>query len=122
MTRYRLRGLALHAALVLALLVFMFPFVWTILMASNTTADIYRFPPKLTFGGHFGENVRQVLENVAFFQSMANTVVVFDAIRIVHTNGNMNTSSARTSAACSARPRSRYRVIDPHPVRGRSAS
>ena len=76
MTRYRLRGLALHAALVLALLVFMFPFVWTILMASNTTADIYRFPPKLTFGGHFGENVRQVLENVAFFQSMANTVVV----------------------------------------------
>jgi cellobiose transport system permease protein len=76
MTRYRLRGLALHAALVLALLVFMFPFVWTILMASNTTADIYRFPPKLTFGGHFGENVRQVLENVAFFQSMANTAIV----------------------------------------------
>ena len=76
MTRYRLRGIALHAALVVALLVFMFPFVWTILMASNTTADIYRFPPKLTFGGHFGENVRQVLENVAFFQSMANTAVV----------------------------------------------
>ena len=76
MTRYKLRGLALHAALVLALLVFMFPFVWTIIMASNTTADIYRFPPKFSFGGHFGDNVRQVLENVAFFQSMANTAVV----------------------------------------------
>jgi cellobiose transport system permease protein len=76
MTRYRLRGLALHAALILALLVFMFPFVWTIVMASNTTADIYRFPPKFSFGGHFGDNVRQVLENVAFFQSMANTAVV----------------------------------------------
>jgi len=76
MTRYKLRGLALHAALVLALLVFMFPFVWTIVMASNTTADIYRFPPKFTFGGHFGDNVRQVLENVAFFQSMANTAIV----------------------------------------------
>ncbi|WP_410793707.1 carbohydrate ABC transporter permease [Kribbella sp. C-35] len=76
MTRYRLRGLALHGALILALLVFMFPFVWTIVMASNTTADIYRFPPKFTFGGHFGDNVRQVLENVAFFQSMANTAVV----------------------------------------------
>ncbi|RZT13580.1 cellobiose transport system permease protein [Kribbella sp. VKM Ac-2569] len=76
MTRYRLRGVALHAALVLALLVFMFPFVWTIVMASNTTADIYRFPPKFSFGGHFGDNVRQVLENVAFFQSMANTAVV----------------------------------------------
>jgi cellobiose transport system permease protein len=76
MTRYRLRGVALHAALVVALLVFMFPFVWTIVMASNTTADIYRFPPKFSFGGHFGDNVRQVLENVAFFQSMANTAVV----------------------------------------------
>jgi cellobiose transport system permease protein len=76
MTRYRLRGLALHAALIVALLVFMFPFVWTIVMASNTTADIYRFPPKFSFGGHFGDNVRQVLENVAFFQSMANTAVV----------------------------------------------
>ncbi len=76
MTRYKLRGLALHGALILALLVFMFPFVWTIVMASNTTADIYRFPPKFSFGGHFGDNVRQVLENVAFFQSMANTAVV----------------------------------------------
>ncbi|WP_432878187.1 carbohydrate ABC transporter permease [Kribbella sp. CA-245084] len=76
MTRYRWRGIALHAVLVLALLVFMFPFVWTIIMASNTTADIYRFPPKFTFGGHFGDNVRQVLDNVAFFQSMANTATV----------------------------------------------
>ncbi|GAA3133341.1 cellobiose transport system permease protein [Kribbella aluminosa] len=76
MIRSRLRGIALHAALVLALLVFMFPFAWTILMASNTTADIYRFPPKFTFGGHFGENVHQVLANVAFFQSMANTAIV----------------------------------------------
>jgi cellobiose transport system permease protein len=50
--------------------------VWTIIMASNTTADIYRFPPKFTFGSHFGDNVRQVLDNVAFFQSMANTATV----------------------------------------------
>jgi cellobiose transport system permease protein len=76
MTRYRWRGIALHAALIVALLVFMFPFVWTIIMASNTTADIYRFPPKFTFGGHFGDNVHHVLANVAFFQSMGNTAVV----------------------------------------------
>ncbi|WP_427896393.1 carbohydrate ABC transporter permease [Kribbella sp. GL6] len=74
--RSRVRGIALHTVLILALLVFMFPFVWTVIMASNTTADIYRFPPKFTFGGHFGENVHQVLANVAFFQSMANTAIV----------------------------------------------
>jgi cellobiose transport system permease protein len=76
MNRYKLRGITLHVFLVLALLVFMLPFVWTIIMASNTTADIYRFPPKLTFGSHFGDNIHHVLENVAFFQSMANTAIV----------------------------------------------
>lgn len=76
MTRYRLRGIGLHAALILALLVFMFPFAWTLVMASNSTADIYRFPPKFTFGGQFDDNVRAVLDNVAFFQSMGNTAVV----------------------------------------------
>ena len=45
-------------------------------MASNSTADIYRFPPKFTFGSQFDDNVRHVLANVAFFQSMANTAVV----------------------------------------------
>jgi cellobiose transport system permease protein len=75
-TRYRVRGIALHVVLVFALLVFMFPFAWTIIMASNSTADIYRFPPKFTFGGQFDDNVRHVLANVAFFQSMANTAIV----------------------------------------------
>ncbi|MEI8410979.1 MULTISPECIES: carbohydrate ABC transporter permease [unclassified Kribbella] len=74
--RNRLRGIALHAVLIGALLVFMFPFAWTIIMASNSTADIYRFPPKFTFGSQFDDNVRAVLENVAFFQSMANTALV----------------------------------------------
>ncbi|WP_433169744.1 carbohydrate ABC transporter permease [Kribbella sp. CA-247076] len=54
----------------------MFPFVWTIIMASNSTADIYRFPPKFSFGSQFDDNVRHVLANVAFFQSMLNTAVV----------------------------------------------
>ncbi|MEU4195969.1 carbohydrate ABC transporter permease [Kribbella sp. NPDC026611] len=76
MTRSKWRGLGLHAVLVFALLVFMLPFVWTIIMASNTTADIYRFPPKLSFGSHLFDNVRHVLDNVAFFQSMANTATV----------------------------------------------
>jgi cellobiose transport system permease protein len=74
--RYRWRGIALHAVLIVALLVFMFPFAWTIIMATNSTADIYRFPPKFTFGSQLDDNVRHVLANVAFFQSMANTAVV----------------------------------------------
>ena len=70
------RGIALHVFLMLGVLLLIFPFYWTLIMATNTTADIYRFPPKLTFGSHLDDNVRHVLDNVDFFGSMANTVIV----------------------------------------------
>jgi cellobiose transport system permease protein len=74
--RWRWRGVVLHVVLALAGIASLFPFYWTLVMATNTTADIYRFPPKFTFGSQFDDNVREVLHNVAFFQSMGNTLVV----------------------------------------------
>ncbi|WP_328992492.1 carbohydrate ABC transporter permease [Kribbella sp. NBC_01245] len=76
MTRQRMRGITLHLLLLVALLLSLFPFFWTLVMATNTTADIYRYPPKFTFGSQFDDNVRHVLDNVAFFQSMGNTLIV----------------------------------------------
>ena len=70
------RGVLLHVLLTVAGLLCLFPFFWTLVMATNTTSDIYRYPPKFTFGSQFDDNVRAVLENVAFFQSMANTLIV----------------------------------------------
>ncbi|MDX3517022.1 carbohydrate ABC transporter permease [Streptomyces scabiei] len=72
----RPRGLSAHLFLVVAVLVSVFPFVWTIVMATNTTKDIYKSPPKLTFGSHLLENIRGVLDTVDFFGSMLNTVLV----------------------------------------------
>jgi cellobiose transport system permease protein len=72
----RWRGVLLHVLLAVAGLLCLFPFFWTLVMATNTTSDIYRYPPKFTFGSQFDDNVRAVLENVAFFQSMANTLIV----------------------------------------------
>ncbi|MGI5379532.1 carbohydrate ABC transporter permease [Streptomyces sp. CA-251387] len=72
----RPRGLTAHILLVLAVLVSVFPFLWTIVMATNTTKDIYKSPPKLTFGSHLLENIRHVLNTIDFFGSMLNTVVV----------------------------------------------
>jgi cellobiose transport system permease protein len=72
----RPRGLTAHIVLVLAVLFSVFPFVWTIVMATNTTQDIYKSPPKLTFGSHLLENIRHVLHTIDFFGSMLNTVVV----------------------------------------------
>jgi len=72
----RIRGLAVHAVLMLAVVLSLFPFYWTIVMATNTTQDIYRYPPKLTLGSHLVENLRHVFENIDFFGSMVNTVIV----------------------------------------------
>lgn len=72
----RPKGLSPHLFLVLAVVISVFPFVWTIVMATNTTRDIYKSPPKLTFGSHLLENIRGVLDTVDFFGSMLNTVVI----------------------------------------------
>ncbi|MDG5802386.1 carbohydrate ABC transporter permease [Streptomyces ossamyceticus] len=72
----RPKGLGTHALLALAVVISVFPFVWTIVMATNTTRDIYQSPPKLTFGSHLLENIRNVLDTIDFFGSMLNTVVV----------------------------------------------
>ncbi|MDW8808331.1 carbohydrate ABC transporter permease [Streptomyces scabiei] len=72
----RPRGLSAHVFLVVAVLISVFPFAWTIVMATNTTKDIYQSPPKLTFGSHLLENIRGVLDTVDFFGSMLNTVVI----------------------------------------------
>ncbi|MEU4396356.1 carbohydrate ABC transporter permease [Kribbella sp. NPDC023855] len=76
MKRVSRRGVLLHALLAIAAVLCLFPFYWTLVMATNTTSDIYRFPPKFTFGSQFDDNVREVLANVAFFQSMGNTAIV----------------------------------------------
>jgi cellobiose transport system permease protein len=72
----RPKGLTAHFLLVLAVLISVFPFVWTIVMATNTTKDIYKSPPKLTFGSHLLENIRNVLNTIDFFGSMLNTIII----------------------------------------------
>lgn len=66
----------LHFFLIIGLVVSIFPFYWLTVMATNTTSDIYRFPPKLTFGNQLLVNVRNVLDNIDFFRSFLNTVFV----------------------------------------------
>jgi cellobiose transport system permease protein len=72
----RPKGLTAHIILMVAVVISVFPFAWTIVMATNTTEDIYKSPPKLTFGSHLLENIRHVLSTIDFFGSMLNTVMV----------------------------------------------
>ncbi|WP_078973050.1 carbohydrate ABC transporter permease [Streptomyces sp. MMG1533] len=53
-----------------------FPFYWIVVMATNTSQDIYRYPPKLWFGDNLMTNVQHLFDKMDFFGSLFNTVIV----------------------------------------------
>lgn len=67
---------AVRVVLLLGVLVSLFPFYWLVVMASITTQEILRFPPRLVPGTHLLENMREVIHRIDFFGSLFNTVVV----------------------------------------------
>jgi cellobiose transport system permease protein len=58
-----------HVVLVLGVIISIFPFYWMIVMASNRTADILTYPPKLLPGDYLMENIQTVLDGVPFWKS-----------------------------------------------------
>jgi len=66
----------LHLVLIVGVVLSVFPFYWLAVMATSTTSDIYRFPPKMTFGSQLIVNVQNVLGHINFFSSFLNTVFV----------------------------------------------
>ncbi|TWD72395.1 carbohydrate ABC transporter membrane protein 2 (CUT1 family) [Kribbella amoyensis] len=70
----RVREVTSHVVLMLGVLVSLFPFYWMLVMASNTTPDIFAYPPKLLIGSHLWENMGNVLDNIDFFGAMLLTL------------------------------------------------
>jgi cellobiose transport system permease protein len=66
----------IHLALFCGVVVSMFPFYWLVVMATSTTSDMFRFPPKLTFGTHLFENVAKLMDSINFLQGFWNTLFV----------------------------------------------
>ncbi|WP_109004167.1 carbohydrate ABC transporter permease [Streptomyces rishiriensis] len=76
----RRRGIALHAVLLLGVLLSAFPFYWAVIMSTHTTSEIFSYPPKLLPGTHFLENVRSLFDTVDFFGSMVNSLLVAGSV------------------------------------------
>ncbi|MEW2288569.1 carbohydrate ABC transporter permease [Streptomyces sp. NPDC047841] len=76
----RTRGIALHAVLVVGLLLSAFPFYWAVIMSTHTSSEIFAYPPKLLPGSHFLQNVRNLFHSVAFFGSMWNSLLVAGSV------------------------------------------
>ncbi|TDD44536.1 carbohydrate ABC transporter permease [Kribbella antibiotica] len=79
----RLRTLVGHVVLMLGVAVSLFPFYWMVVMASNTTPDIFSYPPKLLIGSHLFENMGKVLDNVDFFGSMLLTLITAVSVTVL---------------------------------------
>ncbi len=59
-----------------------FPFYWMLVIGTNKTSDVNKFPPVLTLGTHFAENLRNAFEKIAFFQAIENSFIVAGAVTI----------------------------------------
>jgi len=79
----RWKPVALHAVLMTGVVVSTIPFYWTFVMATNTTADIRRYPPKLTPGGELWNNLRRLFDTIDVFSSLLNTVIVACSITVL---------------------------------------
>ncbi|MGW7041962.1 carbohydrate ABC transporter permease [Streptomyces avermitilis] len=79
----RRRGTALHLSLITGLLLSVFPFYWAVIMSTHSSTEIFSYPPKLLPGSHFFENVRHLFDNVDFFGSMFNSLLVACSVTVL---------------------------------------
>ncbi|WP_369250513.1 carbohydrate ABC transporter permease [Streptomyces sp. R41] len=79
----RQRGIALHLVLIVGLLLSVFPFYWAVIMSTHSSTEIFSYPPKLLPGSHFFENVRHLFDNVDFFGSMFNSLLVAGTVTVL---------------------------------------
>ncbi|WP_114560528.1 carbohydrate ABC transporter permease [Desertihabitans aurantiacus] len=81
--RSRAGRVVIHVCLVLAALLSIFPFYWLVAMATQSTAEIFGYPPKLTFGGQLLANVRDVVTSIDLLDALLNTVFVAGASAVL---------------------------------------
>ncbi|MFC7260474.1 MULTISPECIES: carbohydrate ABC transporter permease [Streptomyces] len=79
----RQRGIMLHLVLIVGLLLSVFPFYWAVIMSTHSSTEIFSYPPKLLPGSHFLENVRHLFDNVDFFGSMFNSLLVAGSVTVL---------------------------------------
>lgn len=72
----RLHKTIFHLALLIGILISIFPFYWMLVMATNTTSAMHHVPPRLTFGDQLWKNITDVFLHMDFFRYFFNTTFV----------------------------------------------
>ena len=71
-------------ALIVAVILSIFPLYWTFVMASHTNSDVTSIPPPLTPGGNLQENTKRLFDNpdVMFAKALVNSAIVSTAVTL----------------------------------------
>ncbi len=72
----------IYLCLILLAVISIFPFYWLAVTSTLTSADVMRFPPVLTPGSMFAENVKSLVTTIRFGTSMLNTVFVAGTVTV----------------------------------------
>ena len=75
--------IVVHLCVLIGVVLSIFPFYWLVVMSTSTTAEIFGYPPKLTFGDSFVQNVQNVVASVDMLQALMNTVIVSGACALL---------------------------------------
>ena len=65
-----------HACIWVGVLLSLFPFYWLLAMSTQTTAQIFGYPPDLLPSDQLWANIQGVLDNVNIFQAMLDSFIV----------------------------------------------
>jgi len=72
-----------YAVLVLAVLGCLAPLYWMFVVGSNDSSAISRFPPIVTPGGNFFDNIVAIEQKVPFFHSLVNSAIVALSVAVL---------------------------------------
>src|SRR5690606_16476142 len=62
--------------LLLGALLSAFPFYWMFILSTQSTQEIFSWPPKFTFGDSLVDNYQNMLTVIPFWRNFANSVLV----------------------------------------------
>ncbi|AOM84236.1 carbohydrate ABC transporter permease [Salisediminibacterium beveridgei] len=71
-----LRKIGLYSALLLGVILSVFPFYWMFIGATNPSGAIFSVPPNLIPGDHLVENFRNLNEGVGIIRVMMNSLII----------------------------------------------
>jgi cellobiose transport system permease protein len=84
--RFENAGPVTYAFLILVVVGSIFPLYWSLVVASNTNASVYAYPPKLLPGSHLFHNIHRLFNagvvNIDFAKALANSAIVASIVTV----------------------------------------